>query len=890
MESAPNISRVLHAQPLAVETLQASLHRVGRTDPTRTALVEGDRIVTYAELSRRVAETAESWDLLQRSVVVLSGDSCVELIVAYLSLLEARHVPLLAERVDSVIDVWRPAAVVTCRAGEQMHVVPSAREHQHGREQALHPDLALLMTTSGSTGSPKLVRLSSQNLISNAHAIADYLRLTADDRGITSLPMHYCYGLSVLHSHLVSGASLVLTTASVVDPCFRQAVTDHAVTNIAGVPFTFDLLEQSRFSDLNFPSLRFVTQAGGRMAPEMVSRWARRLSEHGAELFVMYGQTEATARMTYLPPSLVATCPGAIGVPVSGGRIRLQRHPAVDEPGVGEIVYEGPNIMMGYAEHPDDLAKGHELRELRTGDLGRLRPEGVYEIVGRVSRFVKLFGLRVDLDHLERTLAHLGVVAVAGNDSALVAAVLCGQLDDSGMNADQLRRTISEQTRLPRRCIHIVDCDVLPRTASGKVDGPALVTMAAAASAHEVAQPASAHHVVAAVFSDVLGRDDVGDHDTFVSLGGDSLNYIECGINLEALGGTLPQDWHTRTVADLEHAMTVSTRSRVPRLDTTVLLRTFSICAIVATHMRLHRFPGGAHLLLAVVGYNFARFQLSISTTRARITSGVRTAARVGLPASAWIGINMLIAGGYSVGALALVNNYTGSPWRREGRWQYWFFEVFVQLLVLSSAILAVPALRRLERRAPFWFPLVLLTPLLAFRFQMWELGDHYNYLFRTHTVAWLFVLGWAVHQATNAWQKLLVSAIAIASVPEFFGRNQREMFVLAGLLLLTWLPAIPLPRPIHRILGVIASASMWIFLVHWQVWPPLDAVLQREVAYLLTILVGIVVGWTISRATSAIGSAVASGEVTRHGVATRTLKFRTRQIELEALASMRSS
>ena len=800
------------------------VHRNAATHARRAAIVDGEHEVSFGELSRLITAQAAAWRVPYRSLVLLSGDPCLNFVVAYLSLLDAGHVPLLAGRhVEELAAAWRPDAVVCATTAGIAWQNRSVSGH------VLHPDLALLLSTSGSTGSPKLVRLSHRNLVSNARSITEYLSLGTEDRSLTALPLHYCYGLSVLHSHLVAGASVALSAASVLDPCFQDALRRHRVTNFAGVPHTFELLERSGFDATRFPHLRFLTQAGGRMEPDRVRGWAELLGRRGAELFVMYGQTEATARMAFLPPALATRCPQAIGVAVPGGSIELRPHPAAIDPDVGEVVYRGPNVMMGYAERLTDLARGHDLDELCTGDLGRLRPEGVYEIVGRTSRFVKPFGLRIDLDRVERELTRDGsAVAVAGDDQRLVVATVGGSVSSR-------REAVTTFTGLPAACVDVVLCDELPRTASGKVDAAAIMALPPVRTAFPMGAPDS----VAALYAELLSRKGVNGNDTFVSLGGDSLSYVECGQRLEELLGPLPSDWHVRTVAELGSVVTAPPRW-CPRLDTTVLLRAFSISAVVATHMRLYRFPGGAHLLLAVVGYNLARFQLAIVSTRARTMSMLRTVARVAVPTSLWIGVNMLITGGYSAGALVLINNYTGSPWRREGRWQYWFFEVFVQLLVLVSLLLAVPAVRRLERRTPFLFPLALLVPSLAFRFRWLEWGDHYNYLFRTHTVAWFFLLGWAIQQAERVWARVLMTALAIWTVPDFFGRGQRELFILAGLVLMLWAPSLPMPRVLHRPIGALASASMWIFLVHWQAWPPLDEHLPRAVAYVLTMATGV--------------------------------------------------
>ncbi len=282
-----------------------------------------------------------------------------------------------------------------------------------------------MMSTSGSTGAPKLVRLSNRNLDANARSIAEFQRLSSADRGITSLPLHYCYGLSVLNAHLSVGASVVLTELSVVDPCFWNAMQRHAVTNLAGVPHTFELIEQVGSERMALTSLRLVTQAGGRMRPEMVRRLASLGQRLGWDLLVMYGQTEATARMAYLPADLAFDHPDRVGVAVPGGSISIRACPDLDlDPGVGEVVYRGPNVMMGYAEAPSELARGAELDELVTGDLGRIDEHGLLEIVGRRNRFAKLFGLRVDLARLEHDLSERGIEAVcASDDVRLLVAV-----------------------------------------------------------------------------------------------------------------------------------------------------------------------------------------------------------------------------------------------------------------------------------------------------------------------------------------------------------------------------------------------------------------------------------------------------------------------------------
>ena len=348
---------------------------------------------SYAELARLVEAAGDRHATRVAEPLLLAVRPHLEDVVTYLACLAVGRPVLLT-------DPARSTDELEARFGPR----PGA--------PAPHPDLALLMSTSGSTGSPRLVRLSAGAVQANAEAIADYLGLSPGDVGVTALPLHYCYGLSVLHSHLAVGAAVVLTETSVVDPCFWAAVDRHGVTSVAGVPHSFEMLEVSgaaaRLAAGQHPSVRVLTQAGGRMAPATVRSWAERGERGGFDLVVMYGQTEATARMAYLPPHLAAERPDCVGVPVPGGDLRLE--PVAGQPeGVGELVYSGPNVMMGYAETREDLARGHDLTELRTGDLGRQDADGLWRVVGRRSRFAKVLGLRVDLDQVESGLAAEGV-------------------------------------------------------------------------------------------------------------------------------------------------------------------------------------------------------------------------------------------------------------------------------------------------------------------------------------------------------------------------------------------------------------------------------------------------------------------------------------------------
>ncbi|HYH49613.1 MAG TPA: non-ribosomal peptide synthetase, partial [Acidimicrobiia bacterium] len=540
------------------------------------AVFTDDGVLTYGDLDRRVTETAEQLGTVRRLVAVEAANT-VGAVVGYLAALRGRHpVVLLPAGNDRsarrVVESYRPDVIM---AADSQWTVQALRP---GSGHDLHPDLALLLSTSGTTGTAKLVRLSHSNLQANADAIRAYLGITAADRAPTTLPMPYCYGLSVINSYLAAGAALVLTDESVADRCFWNRFRACGATSLAGVPYTFELLDRVGFQHMKLPSLRYVTQAGGRLAPEQVGRFAALGERDGWQFFVMYGQTEATARMAYLPPALAGQFPGAIGVPVPGGAFRLEPFGGEVSAGgdadgaVGELVYSGPNVMLGYAEEAGDLALGRMVEELRTGDVARRNQAGLYEVVGRRSRFIKPFGLRVDLDELERLVSLAGVTGLcAGDDDRIVIAVVGG-------HGAAISHLIADHVGLPASRVAVAEVDTLPRLSNGKPDYPAVLQLVPATG--PASPPADSPAAgIRALFTEAIGRP-VDDHESFIDAGGDSLSYVELSIGLEQLLGSLPVDWHTRPLGELLR-MAPAPRRLVSRVETSVVLRALSILLVV---------------------------------------------------------------------------------------------------------------------------------------------------------------------------------------------------------------------------------------------------------------------------------------------------------------------
>ncbi len=797
--------------------------------------IPGGRL-SYAELASRVDEFAESLGP-KRSLVLAGGDHGVDSLVAYLGALAGGHPVMLvgSPTLDALVSAYDPDVVAGDGSLTIRHRTPA---------HDLHADLAALLSTSGTTGSPKLVRLSADNLAANATAIAEYLHVSDRDVAATTLPMHYCYGLSVVNSHLSVGAALLLTDRSVVEPAFWDDFRSFGATSFAGVPYTFDLLDRSGFADLDLPSLRYVTQAGGRLTPDRVRSFAELGQRRGFDFFVMYGQTEATARMAYLPPSLAITAPSAIGVPIPGGSFTIEplpespgTHQALD-PGVGELVYHGRNVMLGYAESPADLALGRTVGSLHTGDLGRQRPDGLYEIVGRRSRIAKVFGLRLDLDHVERVLASRDVMvtAVDGGDR-LVLAVCSGArpVDSAAVLALAI-----QALGLPASALRILVVAELPRLASGKTDFRALLALHRAVPTDPVEVDSDAPAAVLRLVGSLLSRPDVRPTDTFVTLGGDSLSYVEVSLHLERLLGHLPPDWHTTPLEDLAHSPVPPRHGSLVEMN--VLLRAVAIVCIVSTHANLFSVLGGAHLLIGIVGFNYGRFHVSAVSRRQRLGSTLRSVARLAIPSALVIGTFALWTDGLGWRQSLLVNSLTSRRWS-EPAWHYWFIEAILHIVLLVALLMAVPMVDRAERRWPFWLPFCLAVAALPSRFEMGASGAEIH---RGYVLLWLFAIGWATAKASSRVHRISLSLLILATVPGFTSEPARDAYVVLGLLALVWVRHVRIPRHAAGVLAELAAASLWIYLVHWQVYPILE---DRSPA--LATLLGLAAGVLAWRAAS---------------------------------------
>ena len=423
--------------------------------------------VSYRQLAKLSDDCLNTASLPKRTLLAIECTNSLQSLAAYLGALRSGHPVLM---VDSQLSHDLRHRLYSHYRVSHVFGQSGFWNPTENSSPQLHPDLSLLLSTSGSTGSPKLVKLTNKNLEENSRSISRYLALTQLDRPITSLPIHYSYGLSVINSHLSIGATLLVTGEPVTAKLFWDFFCAGEATSIAGVPMTYVMLKKMRFERINIPSLRTLTQAGGRLPAEIV-RWLSEIStERGYRFFVMYGQTEATARISYVPPDRLPEKAESIGLAIPGGKLDLidDFGDEIHEPGMtGELRYSGDNVMMGYASEAGDLILPDVMKGvLMTGDLAHRDEDGFYYIDGRKKRFLKIFGNRISLDEVEAYLNTSGLsVAVTGIDDQLLIAVH----DTNSFDIKNIADKISSYYRIHRSAIKILTVKDIPLSSAGKI-------------------------------------------------------------------------------------------------------------------------------------------------------------------------------------------------------------------------------------------------------------------------------------------------------------------------------------------------------------------------------------------------------------------------------------
>jgi long-chain acyl-CoA synthetase len=446
---------------------------VGGVPPDRLAIRDDSRgWLNYGELFE-LAQGQAAKLAGTRRLVFLYARNDVETVAALLGALSAGHAlalfdPELPANVRAHLEeTYDPSWVIGPEPGEVS---------QRGCDGApLHPDLSILLSTSGTTGSAKLVRLTLGAVVSNAAGIAHVLNIQPNDVAAGYLPLHYSYGLSVLTSHLAIGARIRLTNAGLTDRTFWAAMRDAGVTHLPGVPFHYQIMLKLGLKRLNLPHLKTLTQAGGAMDSVLRAQAHDFMQATGGRFFVLYGQTEAAPRMTTLQHQDFLEAPKSVGTALPDCRIEILDP---DQDGRGEVVFFGPNVMMGYAVNGRDLAEGDAMRgRLPTGDIGFLDAAGRLTLTGRAKRMGKVFGLRINLDEVETLVNGVAPSAVTQTGDALtIHVVSTGDQAKDETLVDTMWSRLLDQFTAPQSAYQFRFVADLPRTERGKTNYAALET------------------------------------------------------------------------------------------------------------------------------------------------------------------------------------------------------------------------------------------------------------------------------------------------------------------------------------------------------------------------------------------------------------------------------
>jgi acyl-coenzyme A synthetase/AMP-(fatty) acid ligase len=772
--------------------------------------------LSYRELARRADVFRESLPDDRKLIVVESLNELPPLI-AYLGALRGRHPVILVEdgataKDARIVETFRPYGIFRRQDGNwQLEL------DRQDSKLPLHADLAVLLSTSGSSGSAKLVRLSRENIGTNADAIVEYLELHAGERAITSLPFHYSYGLSVINSHLAVGATLLLTGESVTSPAFWDFFRDQRGTSFAAVPYTFDLLDRTGFREMDLPTLRGMTQAGGRLARDKVLTYARWCENRSVRFYVMYGQTEAAPRMAFVPPKLLLEHAGCIGQAIPGGLFEI-----VDESGreirepdeAGELVYRGPNVMMGYALRAEDLAKGPEVSELRTGDLACRNKAGLYYIVGRKSRFSKLFGLRIGLDDVEAFLAGNGIGAVAAGDDTRI--VVCTLTRGAARDISEL---LAGRYGLGASAFVVLERNEYPLLPSGKIDYRAILQDGIANTTEN--QPAgrvnaTGKTALREMFRWSLGTEEIHDSDSFAALGGDSLSYVEVSLAIEKYLGYLPKNWEDMAIGEIEN-LSVQ-RSGAIGLDTDIVLRVVAVIAIIAEHASNLLIAGGTEVLMMLAGLSLARFHKNKLFAGNPTPIIFQYLANIILP---YYLITLAYFGAFGkigIPALLLVSTLF---LHTNALLPYWFLEVLFQSVLVFSALFLVGPFRQWARNNPWASGCAITAAGAALYLLAPFMLDANAHGIRIITATfYIFAFGWSLAFTTTRTQKLVMTGIAAAFVAYLFlfpmkpEWTSRALWILAGSGLMLWTTRIPVPAFLRSTVTTIGAASFYIYTV----------------------------------------------------------------------------
>lgn len=517
------------------------------------AFIWNDSYLSYEEILKFCR--VPNFDIQFKSLIFIHSSSPLEIAKRYLWCLYNNHLPYIASKKlnksDELIVNFMPNVIWDDNGFSIIN----------NTDLNINRDLAFLLSTSGSTGMAKLVKISWSGISANTKCIVDYLNINSGSVACCPLDLSYSFGLSVLNTHLISKSPTVfLNWNSSTIPTLAKIMNQHKVTHFYGVPEIFRNLN-NYFPDLvKLNSVSHFLQAGGKLDPNIISSYVELCLSSSKEFFVMYGQTEASPRISYATTNFLVNHPDTIGKALYGGRLKLDSN---DYPnGTGELIYKGPNIMSGYAYRSSDLNQNENIALLRTGDIAReIDGSKHFQIVGRKNREVKIFSKRVNLDHVEVSFnKRFNTISYHKVDENKLLVFIDVKLNN--IKYLDAKIFLSKLLEIPMESIIILNLKEVPLLKNGKVNykdinkNISLFNFKTILSllVQNITEYFTRIHfkTVKEAFEYNFSKT-VSDSDTFNSLGGDSLTFVNLEISLLDLKSTLPKNWQSISICDLEN-------------------------------------------------------------------------------------------------------------------------------------------------------------------------------------------------------------------------------------------------------------------------------------------------------------------------------------------------
>jgi acyl-CoA ligase (AMP-forming) (exosortase A-associated) len=722
-------------------------------------------------------------------------------------------------------------------------------------------NIAGLLYTSGSTGSPKGVVLTHRNFVVANTTIADYLKYRESDRILNLPPYSFGFGLSQLFTSLHKGATAVLHTYLSPQDMMRTIVADR-VTGVSGVPTAMAQLAAMPWPPEAEASIRYISVAGGRM-PENATRQLRR-DHPQTDIYLMYGMTE-TLRSTYLAPEEADTRPTSIGKPIPNANISVLRADETPcDPGeVGELVQKGPLIARGYWN--DAARTANVFRPIPgdgpepavwSGDMVKRDADGFIYFMGRRDEIMKIRGYRVSPVEIEDVVLASGQAGLAAalcvpqgeTDQSLVVYVTPkdNQTPDTGAILDHCR------AQLPPYLVpsQILVRSALPLTANGKLERKKLLAehleAQAAAPAPIPAQqamPAQAGYIrrwkdealhllgfqkrrfetAADIFAWNFPGRRIAANDTFLTLEGDSLSYVSVSTGLEKFLGYLPETWEAIPINRLEKMRTTAPATSLLRPD--IAVRAVALICIVMVHAGNSTITGSSMLLLVLSGVSFARFNWS-SDARRTIVTMTRLAVKIIIPT--WIMLAVVFTYRHEISwSVLFFSDNLANPMRVYWWLPEWFVQVLLQIFVFMGLLSLVPGIARFGHTRRFTFGTILFAASVALYAGFAYLASPRLLDFDSLPIyfLWLFALGWLIAAAETPGQKLgtyvmmlaaLAALITVGRTGDFSMREHGRYWLILGAPVLLWAPSVAVPEFIGAIAGLLARATLFIYLFHW--------------------------------------------------------------------------